>query len=100
MWLMRQNQPDACDWRLACVQVNKDPLAVLERVRLAMKAKWLLGLVTGLACLPLPDYRLGNRFFAGEQPNTARCFARRNQTTFTVRMATIGTRVWHRQGVG
>ncbi len=71
LWLTGKSQPNACDklfsvWRASGKQ---DPLAYLERIRLAMKAG-NTGTVTVLAgadACRLPDYRLGNHF-TGEQP--------------------------------
>ncbi|MGQ7790376.1 hypothetical protein ACULNC_21440 [Shigella flexneri] len=70
LWLTGKSQPNACDklfsvWRASG---KRDPLAYLERIRLAMKAGNAGLVIAGRAdACRLPDYRLGNHF-TGEQP--------------------------------
>jgi soluble lytic murein transglycosylase len=99
----RQSQPNACDalfsaWRSSGKQ---DPLAYLERIRLAMKAG-NTGLVSVLAQQMPPEYQtISSAVVAlANDPNTVMTFARTTGATdFTRQMAAVAFASVARQDV-
>ncbi|STG52642.1 murein transglycosylase [Escherichia coli] len=93
LWLTGKSQPNACDklfsvWRASGKQ---DPLAYLERIRLAMKAG-NTGLVTVLAGQMPADYQtIASAIISlANNPNTVLTFARTTGATdFTRQMAAV-----------
>lgn len=93
LWLTGKSQPNACDslfgaWRASGKQ---DPLAYLERIRLAMKAG-NTRLVTALAGQMPPDYQtISTAVIAlANDPNSVLTFARTTGATdFTRQMAAV-----------
>ncbi|ATF50958.1 murein transglycosylase [Citrobacter freundii] len=93
LWLTGKSQPNACDklfgvWRASGTQ---DPLAYLERIRLAMKAG-NTGLVTALAGQMPADYQtIASAIIAlANNPNSVMTFARTTGATdFTRQMAAV-----------
>ncbi|WP_313774126.1 murein transglycosylase [Enterobacter huaxiensis] len=93
LWLTGKSQPNACDslfgaWRASGKQ---DPLAYLERIRLAMKAG-NTRLVTALAGQMPPEYQTISTAVIGlaNDPNSVLTFARTTGATdFTRQMAAV-----------
>lgn len=93
LWLSGKSQPNACDklfgvWRASGTQ---DPLAYLERIRLAMKAG-NTGLVTALAGqMPAQYQTIASAIIAlANDPNSVMTFARTTGATdFTRQMAAV-----------
>jgi soluble lytic murein transglycosylase len=93
LWLTGKSQPNACDslfgaWRASGKQ---DPLAYLERIRLAMKAG-NTRLVTALAGQMPPEYQTVSTAVIqlANNPNTVMDFARNTGATdFTRQMAAV-----------
>lgn len=93
LWLTSKSQPNACDslfgaWRASGKQ---DPLAYLERIRLAMKAG-NTRLVTALAGQMPPEYQTISTAVIGlaNDPNSVLTFARTTGATdFTRQMAAV-----------
>lgn len=93
LWLTGKSQPNACDslfgaWRASGKQ---DPLAYLERIRLAMKAG-NTRLVTALAGQMPSDYQTISSAVIGlaNDPNSVLAFARSTGATdFTRQMAAV-----------
>ncbi len=104
-WLTGKSQPNACDklfsvWRASGKQ---DPLAYLERIRLAMKAG-NTGLVTVLAGQMPAEYQtIASAIITpANDPDNVLTFARTGATDFTRQMAEValpaspaGTRKMH-----
>ncbi|MFK3705388.1 soluble lytic murein transglycosylase [Raoultella sp. BIGb0138] len=103
LWLSGKSQPNACDalfsaWRSSGKQ---DPLAWLERIRLAMKAG-NTGLVSVLAQQMPPEYQtISSAVVAlANDPNTVMTFARTTGATdFTRQMAAVAFASVARQDV-
>lgn len=103
LWLSGKSQPNACDvlfsaWRSSGKQ---DPLAYLERIRLAMKAG-NTGLVSVLAQQMPPEYQtISSAVVAlANDPNTVMTFARTTGATdFTRQMAAVAFASVARQDV-
>ncbi|HAT1620698.1 TPA: murein transglycosylase [Raoultella planticola] len=103
LWLTGKSQPNACDalfsaWRSSGKQ---DPLAYLERIRLAMKAG-NTGLVSVLAQQMPPEYQtISSAVVAlANDPNTVMTFARTTGATdFTRQMAAVAFASVARQDV-
>ncbi len=98
LWLSGKSQPNACDklfgvWRASGTQ---DPLAYLERIRLAMKAG-NTGLVTALAGqMPAQYQTIASAIIAlANDPNSVMTFARTTGATdFTRQMAAVAFPAW------
>ena len=103
LWLTGKSQPNACDklfgvWRASGTQ---DPLAYLERIRLAMKAG-NTGLVTALAGqMPAQYQTIAQAIIAlANDPNSVMTFARTTGATdFTRQMAAVAFASVARQDV-
>jgi soluble lytic murein transglycosylase len=103
LWLSGKSQPNACDklfgvWRASGTQ---DPLAYLERIRLAMKAG-NTGLVTALAGqMPAQYQTIASAIIAlANDPNSVMTFARTTGATdFTRQMAAVAFASVARQDV-
>ena len=103
LWLSGKSQPNACDklfgvWRASGTQ---DPLAYLERIRLAMKAG-NTGLVTALAGqMPAQYQTIASAIISlANDPNSVMTFARTTGATdFTRQMAAVAFASVARQDV-
>ncbi|MFV2955687.1 murein transglycosylase [Citrobacter portucalensis] len=103
LWLTGKSQPNACDklfgvWRASGTQ---DPLAYLERIRLAMKAG-NTGLVTALAGqMPAQYQTIASAIISlANDPNSVMTFARTTGATdFTRQMAAVAFASVARQDV-
>jgi soluble lytic murein transglycosylase len=103
LWLTGKNRPNACDklfsaWRASGTQ---DPLAYLERIRLAMQAG-NTRLVTALASQMPPDYETISAavISLANNPNSVLSFAQTTGTTdFTRQMAAVAFSSVARQDV-
>ena len=103
LWLTGQNRPNACDklfgaWRASGTQ---DPLAYLERIRLAMQAG-NTGLVKALASQMPPEYQTIASAITdlANNPNNVLTFARSTGATeFTRQLAAVAFSSVARQDV-